>query len=93
LSLEQAAPTPAPRRRRGRPPKRPRPRPQLEDRFLDREEAAHFLGLPVSALKNDVVDNSLGLPRHQFSPRRIQYRLSELQTWAAARRVVPGSQS
>jgi hypothetical protein len=61
--------------------------PQLDfdDRFLSREEAAHYLGMVVSALEHDAVRQHLGIPFYKFG-QLTKYRRSELDEWAAERR-------
>jgi excisionase family DNA binding protein len=56
------------------------------DRFLSREEAARYLGLPVSALEHDMVRGHLKIPVHKFG-QLCRYRLSELDRWAETNRV------
>ena len=38
----------------------------LPDSFLSREEAAHYLGMVVSALEHDAVRQHLGIPYYSF---------------------------
>ena len=64
--------------------------PELPDRFIDRHEAARFLGLSTQILRADVVTNKLQVPRHKFGGA-VRYSLRELQEWIEQRRVkLPG---
>lgn len=48
------------------------------ERFVTTEQAAEFLGKPVSWLYNSA--GRLGIPRHRLG-RQYRYRLSELADW------------
>jgi excisionase family DNA binding protein len=65
-----------------------RPLPAFQDRWVDPEEAAEILGVSLESIRRDTVTGVLGLPRFQFG-RRVRFKLSELISWAEARRVAP----
>jgi hypothetical protein len=54
--------------------------------FVNRKDAAAYLGLAEQTLNNDQVTSKLGVPFYRFG-RAIRYRLDELDAWATARKV------
>jgi predicted DNA-binding transcriptional regulator AlpA len=63
-----------------------------EKRFLNRIEAAKFLGLRPQTLANLSWRNE-GPPFVRLSERCVRYDRDELLTWMKAREVRPGEQS
>jgi hypothetical protein len=58
------------------------------DRWIEADEVAEILGMTVDMVRRDTVVGNLGLPRFQWGPKTVRYRLSEVVAWAEARRVM-----
>ena len=62
-----------------------------EDRHVNEQEAAKFIGLAVSTLRNR---RCLGVEPAYFKVgRKVVYSLAELRQWMAERRITPGGEA
>lgn len=62
-----------------------------EDRHINEQEAARYIGLAVSTLRNR---RCLGMPPSYFKVgRKVVYSMSELRQWMSAKRINPGGEA
>lgn len=61
-----------------------------EDRHVNEHEAARFIGLAVSTLRNRrCLDQG---PAYFKVGRKVVYSMAELRGWMAAKRITPGGE-